>query len=113
MWGRLGFFFSSLFSVWRVLLPFIFPVKCRRQTSRHGGEEPVLPPLCMPPPHPVGGPGRSPDPQALPCFGCLPARSLSPDRVTVPITPLAWMVSEGYFCPQLLPKDEQRPRAQD
>lgn len=46
MWGGWGwfFFFPSLFSVWRVLLPFIFTVKCWRQTGQQGREELVLPP---------------------------------------------------------------------
>lgn len=48
MWGGWGccffFFFPSLFSVWRVLLPFIFTVKCWRQTGQHGREGLVLPP---------------------------------------------------------------------
>lgn len=43
VWGALGFFFLPFF-VWRVLLPFIFTVKCWRQTGQHGGEELVLPP---------------------------------------------------------------------
>ena len=46
--GRFGVlfcFFSSLFSVWCVLFPFIFTVKCWRQTGQHGGEELVLLPL--------------------------------------------------------------------
>lgn len=42
--GRLGVGFCLPFSVWRVLLPFIFTVKCLRQTGRHGGEELVQPP---------------------------------------------------------------------
>lgn len=44
--GAVGGVFFSLpfFSVWRVLLPFIFTVKYWRQTGQHGGEELVLPP---------------------------------------------------------------------
>lgn len=113
--GAVWVFFSFPFFCLACASSIYFPSEVQK-TDRLAWRGGAGPPSSLPvllPPHPVGGPGCSPDPQTLPCPGCLPARSLSPDRVTVPVIPLAWMVSEGSFCPQLLPKDEQRPRAQD
>lgn len=82
--GRFGaffFFFSFFFPVWRVLLPFIFTVKCWRQTGQHGGEELIPPPpwptspLLTPREAPGGG---FPDPQPSPFLAVSPAQGHHP-----------------------------------
>ena len=78
VWG----FFSSLFFCLACASSIYFYSEVL-ETDRpawRGGAGPPSPLAHQPPSRSAGGPGRSPDPQPLPCLGCLPSGSLHPQR---------------------------------
>lgn len=83
MWGSLGLFFFFFllffFPVWRVLLPFIFTVKCWRQRQASmAGTDSLLSVSHQPPPHSLGGPAGCTTTPAIALLGCLPAQGHHP-----------------------------------